>query len=92
MEQFSVPWTFFCSGVLFNRDWTCSVEQSEHTFEHTLNFVHCHERIVSKQIALYGPILLSTVYMKCAVRKLPYVPAMFNFYSMKRLLCNLFGT
>ena len=33
MEQFSVPWTFFCSGVLFNRDWTCSVEQSEQTFE-----------------------------------------------------------
>ena len=33
MEHFSVPWTFFCSGVLFNRDWTCSVEQSEQTFE-----------------------------------------------------------
>ena len=30
MEHFVVPWTLFCSGVLFNRDWTCSLEQ---TFE-----------------------------------------------------------
>ena len=33
MEHFFVPWTLFCSGVLFNRDWTCSLEQSEQTFE-----------------------------------------------------------
>ena len=33
MEHFFVPWTGFCSGVLFDRNWTCPLAQSEQTFE-----------------------------------------------------------